>query len=196
MNVTAVALLAASAFTGAVLWLIAERRPLRTTTFVMVAAIPVVLLATAALFGLMGEATDGALFELAHPVAVAAAVSTGGLVSTAMLRMADRRGDHTTGTTGVTRHANDNPLADEIAAVSDPRTLRGGATIGTLERIAVSITLLAGWPEGLALILGIKGLGRYPELGRPPASERFIIGTLGSVLWATAAAGVVQTLPS
>ncbi len=74
--------------------------------------------------------------------------------------------------------------------------LRGGAWIGYLERAAVAGTLLAGFPEGLALVLAVKGVGRYPELrdsgrdGRSPdAPEEFIIGTLASLLWAAAAAG-------
>jgi hypothetical protein len=36
-------------------------------------------------------------------------------------------------------------------------------------------------------VLAVKGLGRYPELRaahRPGLAERFIIGTLVSVLWA------------
>ena len=77
------------------------------------------------------------------------------------------------------------------------RVLRGGAWIGALERIAVYASLLAGWPEGIALVLAIKGLGRYPELRaaedgvRTGAAERFIIGTFTSVLWACACAGTV-----
>ena len=71
--------------------------------------------------------------------------------------------------------------------------LRGGAWIGYLERGAVAATLLAGFPEGLALVLAVKGVGRYPELrdaGRgADAPEEFIIGTLASLLWAAAAAG-------
>ncbi|MDF1602738.1 hypothetical protein [Nocardioides sp. YIM 152315] len=75
--------------------------------------------------------------------------------------------------------------------------LRGGAWIGALERLATFATLVAGWPEGLAVVLALKGLGRYPELRaaedgvRTGAAERFIIGTFTSVLWACAAAGVV-----
>ena len=45
--------------------------------------------------------------------------------------------------------------------------LRGGAWVGYLERAAISATLLAGWPEGMALVLAVKGVGRYPELRRP-----------------------------
>ena len=70
--------------------------------------------------------------------------------------------------------------------------LRGGAWIGALERAAVFVALLAGWPEGAAVTLALKGLGRYPELRTetPGAAERFIIGTFTSVLWAVACAGV------
>jgi hypothetical protein len=77
------------------------------------------------------------------------------------------------------------------------RVLRGGAWIGALERIAVYGTLVAGWPEGVAIVLAVKGLGRYPELRaaengvRTGAAERFIIGTFVSVLWACGCAGAV-----
>lgn len=77
--------------------------------------------------------------------------------------------------------------------------LRGGAWIGMLERLAITGTILAGFPEGIAVVLAVKGLGRYPELReahpdkRSPAAERFIIGTLASYLWACmcAVAGIV-----
>jgi hypothetical protein len=78
--------------------------------------------------------------------------------------------------------------------------LRGGAWIGALERLAIYATLVAGWPEGLAVVLALKGLGRYPELRaaedgvRTGAAERFIIGTFASVLWACGCAGAVVLL--
>ncbi len=74
--------------------------------------------------------------------------------------------------------------------------LRGGAWIGTLERLAVSAALIGGWPEGVAVALAVKGLARYPELRSPGAgaSERFIIGTFTSVLWAAACAVTVLLL--
>jgi len=78
--------------------------------------------------------------------------------------------------------------------------LRGGAWIGALERVAIFATLVAGWPEGLAVVLALKGVGRYPELRSAEAgvhtgtAERFIIGTFTSVLWACACAGVVALL--
>ena len=76
--------------------------------------------------------------------------------------------------------------------------LRGGAWIGALERLAVYVALVAGWPPGLAIVLAVKGLGRYPELRNQEdtgVAERFIIGTFASVLWAVACAGVAVLAP-
>ena len=73
--------------------------------------------------------------------------------------------------------------------MADPDVLHGGAWVGALERIAVVAALVAGWPEGIAVTLAVKGLGRYPELRAPAAAERFIIGTFASVLWACGCAG-------
>jgi F0F1-type ATP synthase membrane subunit c/vacuolar-type H+-ATPase subunit K len=77
--------------------------------------------------------------------------------------------------------------------------LRGGALIGALERGAIFAAVVAGWPEGLAVVLAIKGLARYPELRGPDqvtaaahaVAERFIIGTFVSVLWAVTCAGLL-----
>ncbi len=71
--------------------------------------------------------------------------------------------------------------------------LRGGAWIGSLERAAVAIAVLSGWPEGIALALAVKGLGRYPELRNQEhtgTAERFLIGTFTSVLWAIGCASL------
>lgn len=75
-----------------------------------------------------------------------------------------------------------------------PGPLRGGRVIGVLERGGVAVSILAGWPEGIAVIMAVKGLARYPELREPNASEQFIIGTATSVLWACAACGVGNAL--
>jgi hypothetical protein len=70
------------------------------------------------------------------------------------------------------------------AAATD--ALRGGTWIGYLERLAITGSIIAGFPTAIAVVVAIKGLGRYPELkGNPAASERFVIGTLASFLWAT-----------
>ncbi|GAA4181343.1 hypothetical protein [Gryllotalpicola koreensis] len=62
--------------------------------------------------------------------------------------------------------------------------LRGGLTIGILERIGTTASILAGVPEAIAVIIAIKGVGRFSELGASEAQERFIIGTLVSLGWA------------
>jgi hypothetical protein len=63
--------------------------------------------------------------------------------------------------------------------------LRGGTWIGLLERLATTGALLYGEPTAVALVVAVKGLGRYPELREhPAASERFVVGTLASLTWA------------
>jgi hypothetical protein len=62
--------------------------------------------------------------------------------------------------------------------------MRGGTTIGYLERISVVVAILAGFPEAIAVVVAVKGIGRFSELAAPEARERFIIGTMSSLLWA------------
>ena len=89
--------------------------------------------------------------------------------------------------------AADNAADD--AAVSSARILRGGAIIGVLERFAVCLAVLAGQPVAIAYVVAIKGLGRFAELkATPVAAERFIIGTLTSMLWAAGVAALVKVL--
>lgn len=73
------------------------------------------------------------------------------------------------------------------------QVLRGGRWIGMLERTAAYATVVAGFPMGLAIIIAVKGLGRYPQLRAETDSrvgELFIIGTFASLLWAVAFAGI------
>lgn len=70
--------------------------------------------------------------------------------------------------------------------------MRGGTTIGYLERIAVTLGIIAGFPEAIAVIVALKGIGRFSELAAAEARERFIIGTLASLLWACVVAGLVR----
>src|SRR5215211_1271250 len=91
-----------------------------------------------------------------------------------LLRLASRSGD-----AGRAAGSGASPPPDQAGP------LRGGAWIGALERVAVTGCLLAGYPAGIAFVIAIKGLGRYPELREHPgSSERFVIGTLGSLVWA------------
>ncbi|KHK96134.1 hypothetical protein LK09_15925 [Microbacterium mangrovi] len=70
--------------------------------------------------------------------------------------------------------------------------MRGGTVIGYLERIAVVISIIAGYPEAIAVVVAIKGIGRFSELASADARERFIIGTLASLLWACVVGGLVR----
>ncbi|CCG03959.1 hypothetical protein [Blastococcus saxobsidens] len=132
-------------------------------------------LAVAAGLAWPAEGTPGPV-QVGALLAVLAAVTGGGPVATAVL------------------HAADPAAAGVSGGPQDPDILRGGAWIGVLERAAIAGTLLVGWPEGLAVILAVKGLGRFSELRAPAAAERFIVGTLASALWAAACVGVAALL--
>jgi hypothetical protein len=83
----------------------------------------------------------------------------------------------------------------ETASGSTTRILRGGAIIGVLERLAVCLAILAGQPVAIAYVVAIKGLGRFAELKETPvAAERFIIGTLSSMLWAAGVAAFTKVV--
>ena len=129
-------------------------------------------LGVAAALAWRAEPVSGWTAELSAALAVLAAAAAGGPVATALLRLAENR---------AARPGTPSP--------ADPTLLHGGAWIGVLERLAVAGTVIVGWPEGVAVVLAVKGLGRYPELREPAAAERFIVGTFGSVLWAVACAG-------
>ncbi|MGY2066583.1 hypothetical protein [Blastococcus sp. SYSU DS0619] len=142
------------------------------------AAGAVVLVAALAVAGAFAWAAEGSAgpVQTGAVLAVLAAVTGGGPVATAVL------------------HAADPAAAGVSGGPQDPDILRGGAWIGVLERGAIAGTLLVGWPEGLAVVLAVKGLGRFSELRAPAAAERFIVGTLASGLWAAACVGVAVLL--
>lgn len=155
-------------------------RPLLSRTPVLVGVLVVAGVGTAITAVLGGVATplSGAWTWLVVTVAGAAALLTGGAVTSCVL-----------------------DLADSSSRRSVPRVrrtvLRGGSWIGALERLGIVATLLAGWPEGIAVILAVKGLARYPELKTAQSSgaaERFIIGTFASIGWAAVCAGVAAIL--
>jgi len=82
-------------------------------------------------------------------------------------------------------------VKDASTPAPDREILRGGSTIGYLERLALIGAVAAGQAAAVAVIVAIKGLGRYSELENAQARERFIIGTLASLTWAGACAGAV-----
>lgn len=153
------------------------------------------LLAAAAVLGVVAAQQQEALpFWMAQPVAVVAAISAGSSITMAILSLtrlalpAAGTGTAPARTTPEEREPEPGDPADPGAAL-----LRGGSLIGIFERAGVTATLLAGWPEGLAVVLALKGLGRFPELKSSQgqgAAERFILGTSVSVLVAAACAGL------
>ncbi|GAB2512572.1 hypothetical protein GCM10027064_07910 [Microbacterium petrolearium] len=78
------------------------------------------------------------------------------------------------------------------SAQGAPEVMRGGVTIGYLERTASALALIVGYPEAIAVVVAIKGIARFTELGSPEARERFIIGTLASLSWACLTAATVR----
>lgn len=147
------------------------------------------LLAVAAGAGVLGDALAAPVVPVALAVvaSVAAATLGGGPVAEAMFRWASFKHDGgallTVGMSPAAAARGSEP--DEGGAV-----LRGGLWIGLLERGAIASALWAGWPEGLAIVLAVKGLGRFSELKQHAAAEQFILGTFASVLWSCAAYGV------
>jgi hypothetical protein len=85
-------------------------------------------------------------------------------------------------------------LITEQGKPSTREVLRGGAAIGYLERVAIIAGIAVGHPEVIAAVIAIKGLGRFSELDSAEARERFIIGTLTSMIWA-ALCGAIIALP-
>ncbi|GGF42135.1 hypothetical protein [Williamsia phyllosphaerae] len=197
MTITAVSLLVALAVLPAALHPIARTH--RVTPVLFAASVTLVLLAvTAVVAGIAGPA-DGVGARIAQCAAVIAAMTGGGAVVRSVLILG-----------GVDPWRSDTPMSTDesmspvSATPDDPDSaeplaappLRGGRVIGFLERGAVAVTLILGWPEGLAIILAVKGLARYPELREAHAGEQFIIGTFGSVLYAVAVAGTAHLIVS
>ncbi|WP_460801689.1 hypothetical protein [Microbacterium sp. GXF6406] len=91
------------------------------------------------------------------------------------------------------RETRDGGILIIAADASAPRTLmRGGTVIGFLERVAAAVAITVGFPEAVAAVIAVKGIGRFPELGEPEARERFIIGTVASLLWAGAVGAIAR----
>ena len=129
--------------------------------------------------------------------ALLASTAGGWALTTGVLRLAARSSDAGTeapvtqdGLVVAPEEAGDGPTGPRARAV-----LRGGTWIGLLERLAVTGALLAGQPSAVAIVVAVKGLGRYPELREHPgSSERFVIGTLASLLWAAAVGGLGRVI--
>lgn len=100
-------------------------------------------------------------------------------------------------TGGRVRETDDGGILLAVPAADDGETevrtlMRGGTVIGYLERVAVVISIIAGYPEAIAVVVAVKGIGRFSELAAAEARERFIIGSLTSIIWACACAGLFR----
>lgn len=123
---------------------------------------------------------------------LAASVAGGWFVTRGVLTLAARNAppavDLEPGDVGSASTSPVLPRHAESAGPTSARAvaaLRGGTWIGLLERFVVTGLILVGYPAGIAILVAVKGLGRYPELqNNPEASERFVIGTLASMVWA------------
>jgi len=177
---TLLLLLAAAALAFA---LLASRRPRHS----WVAA---GILATAIVLATLGPRPAPAAVAVALSVlCVALAVAGGGPAVNLTLGLA---GGSTTGKHGGILVRADADGAEGADAATEPKreVLRGGATIGILERFATAAAIVAGHPEAIAVIVALKGVGRFTELEAPEARERFIIGSLMSLIWACASAAL------
>jgi hypothetical protein len=146
----------------------------------------VAALAAAAVPAAVAEELSSSRVEVTILVALAGllAVVGGGPVTTRVFAFVDRAD-----------HDHDSQAGRQTLDQAG-QVLRGGAWIGALERLAVFAGLAAGFPEGVAVVLALKGVGRFQDLrgdgtSHGAATERFIIGTFTSVLWAAACAGMV-----
>ncbi|WP_051197244.1 hypothetical protein [Jonesia quinghaiensis] len=104
----------------------------------------------------------------------------GNFVVRGILALAQRRSENHATATGDGRDGQPNA---EDPADASPK-LRGGLWIGILERAAIFLFLIAGYSSGIAVVIAIKGLARYPDFkDSSETAEKFIIGTLASLFW-------------
>lgn len=171
-------------------------RGARNRWLYITATAQLILLAVAALVAAVGGVASTSWGTAASFSVIAAAIG-GGPVTMSILRLSERTvaadlraaGNTQSDDRHYTPPPNEMPMRPRTS-VPGQVVLQGGAWIGLLERTAIAATLWSGWPEGLAIVLAVKGLGRYAELGKDGAAERFILGTFASVLWACACTGI------
>ncbi|MDQ1583487.1 MAG: hypothetical protein QOF36_1541 [Microbacteriaceae bacterium] len=148
-----------------------------------------------AVLSIPGPSAPPLVHVLLGIASLALAIVGGGPAAQLVLALASR-GSVAAGAHGgiVVADREDTPRfggTHEVLRGGTHEVLRGGTTIGFLERLAIAGSVMAGFPTALAVIIAIKGVGRFTELDAPEARERFIIGTLVSFSWACACAGIV-----
>jgi hypothetical protein len=152
--------------------------------FALLAAVPIVIGLAGVAFGLVIPAPDRALAVILDILLAGIGIVAGNPITTAVLAYAGRSSGRSI---TVGQHGgiiiDDGMHTDQKAEV-----LRGGTIIGHLERLALVAAILLGRLEIVAVLVAVKGLGRFTELDSPEVRERFIIGTLVSLIWAGACA--------
>lgn len=116
------------------------------------------------------------------------AVLGGGPAAMLVLAMASR------GSVAIGSHGGIVLASPDAPSTARREVLRGGTTIGFLERLATAGAIVAGFPAALAVIVAVKGVGRFTELDAAESRERFIIGTLVSLTWACACAAIAHAV--
>lgn len=56
--------------------------------------------------------------------------------------------------------------------------------IGLVERFACTLAIVFGQVTLIAVVVAVKGLGRFKELTTPKTCGRLVLGTLVSLTWA------------
>lgn len=168
---------------GLLLALVASRRPTAQKPGTHWLIVPVVVLIVAVIIFTAaggGQSVPAVGFHIASTVLLILIGITGG--SPLVLVVLDLAGSGAV------------PLGDHggilVSAIGtqkqDREILRGGMTIGYLERLVIMGAALMGQFAAVAIVVAVKGLGRFSELENSAARERFIIGTLVSIVWAAA----------
>lgn len=77
-----------------------------------------------------------------------------------------------------------------VVTPPDPiEPIKAGRVIGSLERLITAIGLAAGSWEIVAAVIALKTVARFNELNDKQFAEYFLIGSLCSLLWASAVTG-------
>lgn len=110
-------------------------------------------------------------------IAVAAAVVAGAAgipLVPLFLRLTEKRGRSKDSASAASR----KPLT----GTEDIEVLHGGRWVGIIERALIAGVIVLGRPELMAIVVAIKGLGRFAEIkSSARAGEKFIIGTFASI---------------
>jgi len=162
---------------------------LRRPRLALFAAVPVGLGLAAIVFDVDIPPPTHLAFVLCGLAAAALGVIGGNPITAAVLEFADTRSGGDTVELGSNGGILERVVGPDHNS-EQREVLRGGTTIGYLERIVVIAAIATGHWEIVAVLVAIKGLGRFRELDSPQTRERFIIGTLVSMLWAGACAAL------